>query len=159
MGTTATITLTDWITIAGAAITVTAMTVSIVQARRAAASNRDIRSAMARVELIGIAERLRAAQEYIRSLPTDLTSLRGYDSKANVDRIRREFDNALGALTAEGPERVARESLSDAQENLNRYATSLGVQIDVQAWQALQTQVQNAISELTAAAVRLESRV
>lgn len=114
---------------------------------------------MARVELIGIAERLRAAQEYIRSLPTDLTSLRGYDSKANVDRIRREFDNALGALTAEGPERVARESLSDAQENLNRYATSLGVQIDVQAWQALQTQVQNAISELTAAAVRLESRV
>jgi hypothetical protein len=95
---------------------------------------------------------LRSAQEHIRSLPSTQNALRGAKPDRLIASIRQEFDITLGVLPKEGPGSRARELVAIAQTSLNQYELALSTELDREAWQTLQTQVQDAISDLTAVA-------
>lgn len=137
----------DWITIGSMIVTIVATIITIVltiQARRASA---DAKAAAAKVRFAANADRLRSAQEHIRSLP-----LRGAKPDRLIANIRQEFDITLGVLPKEGPGSQARELLMIAQTSLNKYESSLATEADKGAWEILQINVQDAISDLTAVA-------
>ena len=145
---------TDWLSIISIIVTVGATAVTIGQAASAAKSSKAAQAAMATIRSAEIAARLRSAQEHIRTLPSVQDAARGGKFKPKLDRIRQEFDNVLGALPKEGEGSRARVLVASAQANLNTYEVSLSTTLDRAAWQSLQTAVQDAISELTTAAVQ-----
>lgn len=106
---------------------------------------------MTAVQLAAVAERLKSAQEHIRDVAPEKTSLRGFKGDDRFDLIRREFDLALSALPKSGVGSEARKQLTNAQDKLNIYQRSLPVNPDQENWQKLQIFVQDTISELTSA--------
>jgi hypothetical protein len=149
----------DWITIVGTVVTIGATVVTIVatiatidQAKKARRASTNANTAVAKVRLAANADRLRSAQEHIRSLPSTQAALRGTNTARLIAGIRQEFDNTLSALPKDGPGSTARKLLETAQASLNKYEHALATEVDREAWQVLQTQVQDAISDLTAAA-------
>lgn len=143
------LTLSDLITLLGVLVTLVSMAVSIHQARSALKSSQAATTAMSTVQIIAVAERLKSAQEHIRDLAVEKVSLRGFKLGSRFDLIRREFDQALGALPKVGKGGEARLLLTDAQKELNNYQTSLAATPDSESWQKLQSLVQDAISDLT----------
>jgi len=142
----------DWVTVVGMAVTISATIYTIVQAATAKRASNDANAAVAKVRLAANADRLRSAQEHIRSLPSTKDALRGAKPERLISSIRQEFDITLGVLPKEGPGSKARELLVIAQTSLNQYELALPTEVDREAWQSVQTQVQDAISELTAVA-------
>jgi hypothetical protein len=136
----------DWITIAGAAVTLISMAVSIVQARSASRSSKTAKAALATVQLAAVAERLKSAQEHIREVAPERIPQRGFKLDKRIDLIRREFDNALSALPKTGAGSEPRKQLVSAQTELNEFCK---VQ-SAESWQKLQILVQDTISGLTA---------
>lgn len=143
-------TSSDWITIAGAAVTIVGMLVSIRQARTALVASGVAKRAAAAVQLAAVSERLKSAQEHIRDIAPGKVVQRGYKAGTRFDLIRREFDTALSALPRTGNGGEARLILTAAQNHLDDYQKSLTGIVDVQSWQRLQGLVQDAISDLTA---------
>lgn len=105
---------------------------------------------MATVQLAAVGERLKSAQEHIRDVSPEKKRARGYKVGNRFDLIRREFDNALGALPRTGHGSVAREQLTKAQKELNAYEASFFSSPDPTKWRELQVLVQDTISELAA---------
>jgi len=144
-------TVSDGITLAGTGVTLMGMAIAIWQAGSARKSSQDAQAAFDKVRLAGIADRLRSAQEHIRTLPPQSMNRRGAKIAVGIARIRQEFDSVLGALPKAGAGGKARTLVAAAQDSLNQYENSLGSQADQAAWQNLQRNVQDAISELTTA--------
>lgn len=144
------VSLSDWITVVGVSVTLVSMIVTILQARSAESSSRAARRAMATVQLAAVGERLKSAQEHIRDVSPEKKRVRGYKVGNRFDLIRREFDNALGALPRTGHGSVARGQLTKAQIELNAYEASFFLFPDPTKWHELQVLVQDTISELAA---------
>lgn len=140
----------DWITIGSMIVTIVATIITIVLTIVARSASADAKAAAAKVRFAANADRLRSAQEHIRSLP-----LRGAKPDRLIANIRQEFDITLGVLPTEGPGSKARGLLVVAQTSLNQYEASLSTKADQGAWEILQINVQNAISDLTAVATLL----
>jgi len=133
----------DWITSGSMIVTIIATIITIILTIKATRASADAKAAVAKVRLAANADRLRSAQEHIRSLP-----LRGAKPDQLIANIRQEFDITLGALPKKGPGSEARILLAAAQTSLNIYASALPTGGDQEAWQNLQIQVQDAISDL-----------
>lgn len=125
---------------------------TLYQTKRAREASQSARAAMTSVQLAAVSERLRSAQEHIRDISPQKSSARGFKWSPKIDAIRKEFDNVLSALPSAGPGKGAREILSRAQNHLNKYESSLGTKADSSEWQMLQSDVQDAVSELVAEA-------
>lgn len=113
---------------------------------------------MTSVQLAAVSERLRSAQEHIRDITPQKTSVRGFKWSPKIDSIRKEFDGVISALPAVGPGNVARQILVKAQSHLNNYEASLSAKPDTSEWQALQGNVQDAVSELVVEASKQGSK-
>lgn len=137
----------DWVSIVSTIVTIVATIITIVLTIKARRASADANAAAAKVRFAANADRLRSAQEHIRSLP-----LRGSRPDRLIANIRQEFDITLGVLPKEGPGSGARKLVAVAQTSLNKYESALPTGVDREAWQILQTQVQDAISDLTAVA-------
>jgi hypothetical protein len=137
----------DWITSGSMVVTIVATIITIILTLTARRASADAKAAATKVRFAANADRLRSAQEHIRSLP-----LRGAKPDQLIANIRQEFDITLGALPKEGPGSEARNLLAVAQTSLNKYESALPTGLDREAWQILQIQVQDAISDLTAVA-------
>lgn len=144
-----------WITIVGSIASLVGMGVSLHQANSAWDSSRKARAAMITVQLAGVAERLKAAQNHIRAIAPEKVGQRGVKPALVVDELRQEFDSALSSLSTTGPARSAREMLRNAQSSLNTYNASLGGEANQDEWQKLQSYVQDAMSDLSAKATNL----
>ena len=146
-------TISDWITLGATVVTIGATIFTVVQAKDARKASADAEAAVAKVRLAANADRLRSAQEHIRSLPSLQEALRGSKPERLIASIRQEFDITLGVLPKTGSGAQARELLVIAQSSLNKYEASLPTEIDRDAWQTLQSSVQDAISDLTTPAL------
>lgn len=142
--------ISDLITLGGAAVTIVAMAVSIIQAKNALRDSRAATTAVSKFRLAANADRLKSAQQYIRNLPLIPAEQRGVQAAQQVSLIRQEFDSTLGALPMKGPGSDVRRLLTDAQANLDAYEASLTTPlVNRAAWQSLQSSVQDAVSILT----------
>lgn len=137
-----------FITTIGTIASVGSAIFTFLQTKRAREASKSARAAMTSVQLSAVSERLRSAQEHIRDISPQKSSARGFKSSPRIDAIRKEFDNVLSALPSDGPGKGARDILSRAQQHLNKYEKSLGIKADDSEWQMLQSDVQDAISEL-----------
>lgn len=141
--------LPEMISLGGTAVTLIAMFVSIRQAKNALRDSRTAASAVSKVRLAVNAERLKIAQQHIRSLPSFESERRGADIVPLVRQIHQEFDGALGALSMEGTGGEARQLVIKAQASLNEYEASLTGTVSRPALLRLRSYVQDAISKLT----------
>lgn len=137
----------DIITIAGAIITILGMAVTIWQAKKARDYSQSAKLARDSAHLSSVADRLKSAQDFIRDISPDKMK-RGYKVEERIDSIRKEFDATLSSLPKGGSASGARELLGSAQAALNSYESSLTGTASATAWQKLQTEVQDTISEL-----------
>ena len=143
-------TMSDWITIIGAGITLIAMIVSMWQAKNALKSSRDAKKAVVAVRLAGIAERLKNAQEHVRDIAPHRLTLPGFKITNQVTLIQREFDEALGALPHSGEGSGARAKISAAQDASFKYEQSLASTPDTMAWEKMRKGLQDGMSEIFA---------
>lgn len=147
--------VSDWIAIASALITIIAMIISIRQAWNAATSSKKAQSALQTVQLSAIAERLKSAQEHIRAIAPGSVLRRGFNASDSLALIRREFDTAMNALPRNGDGSTARDELGKAQKMLAKYEKTIAAEPDAEYWQAIQVHVQDAVSDLSGTAIQI----
>lgn len=145
-----------WATVFGAFASLLGMIVSLRQARSARRASAEARAAMEKLRSAVVFERLKTAQNHIRAIAPDRVELRGVRLETVFDELRKEFDDTLSSLPTTGPESDARKMLEKAQVSFNDYKRSLKNEVDQEAWQQLQTYVQDAMSKLSLKDMRLD---
>ena len=129
---------------------------TICQARKAKKFSNDARRTLETVKLSSIAERLKNLLEHLRDIAPEKFSQRGFEWRERLDKIREEFDLALGSLAKSGVGEKMRLKIADAQRTLKLYKKTINNSPDSELWHRLREEIQDSISDLTAAS--LESK-
>lgn len=150
----------SFITISGSIVTLFGMGITIWQASQARDYKNQIKFDIRKINIANVAERLKRAQDEIRRLPTSMQSVpRGLKPTELIQKIREQFDIALGTLDATGPDSSVRELLVQGQENLNSYEISWNSgNPNAQDVHELQSKMQDAISTLSTTIYQLEGK-
>lgn len=148
------------VTIVGTSVTLLGMFITIWQASQVRTYKKQIKSDVRKINLTGVSERLKRAQEEIRRLPTSSQSLpRGIRPTELIRTTREHFDLALGTLDANGPDGDTRSLLVVAQNSLNSYEISWNSgNINPACVHELQEKVQYSISKIVSTIYKLEGK-
>lgn len=148
------------ITLIGTVVTLLGMGITIWQAAQARNYRNEIKFDIRKINLSGVAERMRKAQDDIRKLPTSNSNTqRGVKANDLIQSIRSHFDFSLSALDASGPDGDIRNLLSTAQKNLNAYEVSSNAMTpSAQNVHELQVSVQDTISQANSRIFKLEGK-
>jgi len=150
----------DSITIIGTIVTLLGMGVTIWQTAQARSYKNQIKFDIRKINLANVTERLKRAQDEIRRLPTSAqTGPRGVNPIEIIQKIREQFDIALGTLDATGPDASVRALLVEGQDSLNAYEVSWNARNpNAQNAYDLQAKVQDAVSILSTTIYQLEGK-
>lgn len=140
--------LSDYISIAGAVVTVASMGYAMYQAHRSKAFSEDAKKAYEVVSMSAVAERLKNVLEHMRSIAPEKLQARGVNKTERLDKIRGEFDLALTTLPKAGAGQSIREKVGNAQRNLRLYEKSLSGTPDDELWHQIRELLQDAVSEI-----------
>lgn len=153
-------TIDSIVTIIGTLVTLLGMGITIWQALQVRKYRDQIKSDVRKINLTGVSERLKRAQEDIRRLPTSSQSIpRGVRPTELIRATREHFDLALGTLDANGPDRGTRSLLAVAQNSLNLYEISWNSgTINPACAHELQEKIQDAVSQLGSTIYKLEGK-
>lgn len=148
------------ITLSAAAVTLVGTGITIWQAWQVRTYRQQIKIDVRKINLSGVVEALKRAQDDIRRLPTAIGNVqRGVKPVELIHSVRGHFDLALGVLDAKGPEGDIRALLTTAQENVNTYeATWVAGAPNAQNVHDLQAYVQDAVSQANSRIFRLEGK-
>lgn len=148
------------VTLVGTVVTVIATIITIVQAKKAKDYKEQIKFDIRKINLSGSSERLKRAQDDIRSLPTDSSNIpRGLKVNELILNIKSQFDFALNAIDPNGPDSDIRTVLTDAQNKLNSYELGWNSKnIKSTDPHELQSLVQDAISQSSSRIFALEGK-
>ncbi|MEQ6475821.1 hypothetical protein [Comamonas sp. wu1-DMT] len=148
------------VTLVGTVVTVIATGITIWQATQAKSYKNQIKSDIRKIGLSTVIDRLRRAQDEIRRLPTSMQGVpRGVRPPELIQKIREQFDHALGTLDSEGPDASVRAFLTGGQEKLNSYELSWHAGNPAAAdVHELQAKVQDAVSALSTKIYQLEGK-
>lgn len=148
------------ITLVGTVVTVIATGIAIWQALQAKNYSQQIKFDIRKINLSGCSEKLKRAQDDIRSLPTNCSNVpRGLRVKDLILNIKSQFDFSLSVIDSNGPDSDIRQVISNAQIKLNSYE---------QGWNnsnpkpedvyELQSLIQDAISQSNSRIYQLEGK-
>ncbi len=148
------------VTVVGTVVTLLGTAVTIWQASQARTYKRQIKFDVRKINLAGVADRLRRAQDEIRRLPTSSQSVpRGVRPNELIQKTREHFDLALGTLDASGPDADTRSLLAGAQTCLNSYEASWNSgSPNPQHAHDLQSKVQDVVSLLSSTIFQIEGK-
>jgi len=155
------LTIDGIVTVIGSVITLLGMGVTIWQASQARNYKNQIKFDIRKITLTKVNERLKRAQDEIRRLPTNIQGVpRGVRPIELIQKIREQFDIALGSLSSTGPDASVRELLVQAQGNINTYEISWNEgNPNAPEVHHLQARVQDAISTLSTTIFQMEGNV
>lgn len=150
----------EGIAIIGTILTAIGTVVTIATALRTRAYRDQVKFDIRKINLAGVIDNLKRAQDEIRKLPTAHDSVpRGMKAKEVIKEIRSRFDFAMGVLAFEGPDRDIREILTNAQNELNEYEVSFdGKAPEPQRVYTLQALMQDAVSVSNSRIFQLEGK-
>ncbi|HBC8591693.1 TPA: hypothetical protein ACNPVF_000775 [Escherichia coli] len=153
-------TIDSIVTFVGTAVTIIATAITIWQAKKAKDYKEQIKFDIRKINLSGTSERLKRAQDDIRMLPADhATFPRGLKISDLILNIKSQFDFALSAIDAKGPDKDIRLLLTQAQNKLNSYELGwLSKNINPKDSHELQSLVQDAISQSSSRIFALEGK-
>lgn len=138
----------DYISIAGTAVTLASMGISILQAKKARKASKDAEKILIAVNMTSVAERLKTAQEHIRGIAPEKLKQRGFNPEELINSIHKEFDAALNDLSSSGEGSEARKKIVKAQSIFDSYCSSKNMP-NRDLWIGLRQLIQDAISTLT----------
>lgn len=148
------------ITLVGTVVTVIATGIAIWQALEAKSYSQQIKFDIRKINLSACSEKLKRAQDDIRSLPTNFSNVpRGLKVKDLMLNIKSQFDFSLSVIDSNRPDSDIRKILSNAQVKLNDYeqgwSNSNPNPEDVYELQIL---IQDAISQSNSRIYQLEGK-
>lgn len=148
------------VTITGTVVTLLGTAVTIWQTSQARGYKNQIKFDIRKINLSNVTERLKRAQDEIRRLPTSSQAVpRGIKPNELIQKIREQFDIALGTLDAAGPDAAIRTLLVQGQCNLNSYEMSWNQgNPNAQDVHDLQSKMQDAVSILSTTIYQLEGK-
>jgi hypothetical protein len=148
------------ITLVGTVVTVMATGITIWQAFKAKSYSQQIKFDIRKINLSGCSEKLKRAQDDIRSLPTNCSDVpRGLKVKDLILNIKSQFDFSLSIINSNGPDSDVREIISNAQSKLNSYEQgwSNGNPNPEDVYE-LQSLIQDAVSQSNSRIYQLEGK-
>jgi len=148
------------IVISGSIVTLFGMVITIWQAYKARNYKNQIKFDIRKINIANVTERLKRAQDEIRHLPTSMQAVpRGLKPTELIQKIREQFDIALGTIDATGPDSSVRQILVDGQGNLNSYEISWNSgNPNAQDVHELQSKIQDSISTLSTTIYQMEGK-
>lgn len=150
----------SYVTVVGTLVTLLGMAVTIKQASQARNYRNQIKLDVRKINLVNVTDGLKRAQDEIRRLPTSSQPPpRGIRPVELIQKVREQFDNALGTLNSAGPDTDARSLLVEAQSKLNAYEISLNSgSPSAENVHELQAKMQDAVSILSTKINQMEGK-
>ena len=135
----------DYITIAGAIVTLIGTAVTIWHARKTRRYSIKVAHDLRKLYASEIVENLKRAQDDCRKLLTNIQQLnRGKSHTAITESIQRHLDHSLNLLPLDGPDSDVRELINDSQSKLRDFQNA-GPKSKSNCASDLHTRIQDAI--------------